>query len=68
MKKRDLLAAGIVRDFRFRDEAAYQEYLEDLAYRGQEYEVLQREPSKNGTVLARIVTQYNDSDLIDLEA
>ena len=68
MKRKELLAAGIVRDFRFRDEAAYHEYLEDLAYRGTEYEVLQREPSKNGTVLARIVTQYNDADLIDLEA
>lgn len=68
MKKRELLAAGIVRDFRFRDDATYQEYLEDLAYQSTEYEVLQREPSKNGTVLARIVTQYNNTDLINLEA
>lgn len=68
MKKRELLAGGIVRDFRFRDEAAYREYLEHLAMLGLEYEVLQREPSKNSTVLARIVTQYNNADLIDLEA
>lgn len=66
MKKKELLAGGIVRDFLFQDEAAYNEYLEELAYRGLEYKVLQREPSKNGTVLARIVTQYNNADLIRL--
>ena len=64
MKKKELLAGGIVRDFLFWNEDAYNEYLEKLAYRGQEYEVLEREPSKNGTVLARIVTQYNNADLI----
>ena len=66
MKEKELLAGGIVRDFRFRNEAAYREYLEKLSYNGQEYEVLQREPGKNGTVLARIVTQHNNADLIKL--
>ena len=66
MKEKELLAGGIVRDFRFRNEAAYREYLNELNYSGREYEILQREPGKNGTVLARIVTQYNDAELIKL--
>lgn len=66
MKEKELLAGGIVRDFRFCNEAAYREYVEKLSYSGQEYEVLQREPGKNGTVLARIVTQHNNADLIKL--
>lgn len=68
MKSCKLLAAGIVRDFRFRNEETYYAYLENLSSHEQEYEVLQREPSKNGTVLARIVTRYYNADLIDLEA
>jgi hypothetical protein len=64
--RKELLAAGIVRDFRFRDVAAYNDYLKRLALHKQEYEVLERCPCQDGTVLARILVQYNDTPLIKL--
>jgi len=66
MKERELLAGGIVRDYRYRNENVYRNHLLSLDMAGHEYEVLERQACKDGTVLARIVVQYNNSPLIQL--
>lgn len=65
MANKYLLAVGIVRDFRFSSKEAYSAYLRALdGFRL--YEVLESRLCQDGTVLARIVTQYNSSPLIEL--
>ena len=63
MKKKELLAAGIIRDFRFKNKEEYQKYLTWI--RGK-YEVIEMVEKMDGTVLARIITQYNNAELIQL--
>ena len=64
--RKELLAAGIVRDIRFRDVAAYNDYMKRLIMALQEHELLERCICDDGTVLARILVQYNDTPLIKL--
>ena len=63
MKRKELLAAGIIRDFRFKNKEEYQKYLTWI--RGK-YEVIEMVEKMDGTVLARIITQYNNAELIQL--
>lgn len=63
---RCLLAAGIVRDFRFKSRTWYDLYLQELEAKNISYDVVQLETNNTGQILARIVTQYNAVDLIDL--
>ena len=63
MKRKKLLAAGIIRDFRFKNKEEYQKYLTWI--RGK-YEVIEMVEKMDGTVLARILTQYNNTELIQL--
>lgn len=64
--RKELLAAGIVRDIRFRDVAAYNDYMKRLNMTRQEHELLERRICDDGTVQARILVQYNDTPLINL--
>lgn len=62
-KRKELLAAGIVRDIRFanpKEAAKYQD-----AILG-EYKVLDWHTCEDGTIIFRIVQQYNNSPLIQL--
>lgn len=63
---KQLLAAGIVRDFRFTSKQSYLAYLRGLDDRKHTFHVLESRLCQDGTVLARIVQQYNGTDLINL--
>lgn len=62
-KRRELLAAGIVRDIRFLNTTEANKYMEQI--RG-EYKILDTNNCKDGTIIYRIVQQYNNSPLIEL--
>lgn len=61
-----LLAAGLCRDFAFFSESDYHAYLEQLEERYVDYEVLEEYQKDDGFFYVRIVTQYNNSDLIQI--
>ena len=66
MKRRELLAAGYLRDFRFCSMDELECYLQELDQKKTCYRVLETCPRPDGTVLVRILQQYNQSDLIQL--
>lgn len=63
---KQLLAAGIVRDFRFSSYGSYIAYLRGLDNRKQTFQVVENVLCEDNTILARIVFQYNGSPLIEL--
>lgn len=63
MKHKILLAGGLVRDFLFDSADSLQQYLDSLY---QPYQVLDRLNRDDGSLIVRIVTAYNSSDLIEL--
>lgn len=63
---RCLLAAGIVRDFEFLKMEHLEVYLYQLDHRKVNYKVIETFERSDGTVLVRIVQQYNNADLIQL--
>ena len=65
-KRRELLAAGIVRDIRFQNEAEYDIHIYNLNHKYADYKLLEKVKREDGTVLARIVEQYNNTPLIQL--
>ena len=65
-KKIQLLAAGIVRDLQFASMADLNLYFARLDGRKIRYEVLQTFERNDGSVIIRIVQQYNDSNMIVL--
>ena len=65
-KRRELLAAGIVRDFRFCNEQEYDVYIYSLKKKQTEHKVLEKVERPDGSVLARIVQEYNTAPLIEL--
>lgn len=66
MANKNLLAAGIVRDFRFNTVDAYRAYERGLIAKCVCYSVLETRLCQDGTVLARFVQQYNENPLIQL--
>lgn len=66
MKKRELLAAAIVKDYRFASTKDYLEHLFELDSKKIRYEVLEKHATQAGPVLARISVGYNTSPLIQL--
>lgn len=66
MANKYLLAAGIVRDFRFTSRESYIAYLRGLVVKPGLFQVLESRLCQDGTVLARIVTNYNSTSLIEL--
>ena len=66
MIKRELLAAGTVRDIKFADKLQLTIYLHRLKKDHKNFKVLETCDRPDGTVLARIVQAYNNSPLIEL--
>lgn len=65
-KRKELLAAGIVRDIRFASKSELDIYLYDLKRKYMQYKILEQVTEENGAVLARIVQSYNNTPLIQL--
>lgn len=61
-----LLAAGIVRDIEFRDQECLDLYIYALEHKKVLFKILDQYNRKDGSIIIRIVQQYNDSPLIQL--
>lgn len=66
MNIKEVLAAGIVRDLRFCCKDAVDLYTYRLDHNCVLYKIIQRCDQADGSVLIRIVHQYNNSPLIHL--
>ena len=66
MKAKELLAAGYVRDILFRDKEAFDLYLYDLDHKKKVYEILDTFDRDDGSIIVRILQQYNSAPLIQL--
>lgn len=66
IQSRELLAAGIVRDIAFKSSGLADKYLRDLDEKKKRYIVLESLRREDGSVILRIVQQYNGSPLIQL--
>ena len=66
MMSKKLLAAGIVRDIEFDSEESLAMYIARLNLFLTKFYILDKHIRDDGTVIIRIVTQYNNSDLIQL--
>lgn len=65
-RTKTVLAAGYVRDLLFTSEAHAQGYIQKLDYQGVEYKILDSYRREDGTVIIRVLQQYNNSPLISL--
>lgn len=65
-QKKVILAAGYVRDILFASSEAEELYLYTLQHRCIEHEILDKLQRDDGSVILRIVQQYNNSPLIKL--
>ena len=63
---KEVLAAGIVWDIVFVSEYALEIYLYSLDHREVVYKILDKFVRDDGSVIVRIVKQYNSSPLIQL--
>lgn len=66
VKQKELLAAGIVRDIQFRSKDVFDLYLYNLDHREVNYKVLDTFVRDDGSMIVRILQQYNNVDLIQL--
>ena len=65
-RKRELLAAGLVKDYRFIKEEEFELYMYDLDHKKIRYQILEKVTREDGTVLLRISVGYNQTPLIQL--
>ena len=65
-KTKELLAAGYVRDMLFRSGEDLKNYILQLESRKQEYRILEQMNREDGSVIIRILQQYNTAPLIQL--
>ena len=66
MKIKEILAAGIVRDIQFCSKDALDVYLYSLDHRNVTYQILDTFVRLDGSIIIRILTKYNQSELIQL--
>lgn len=66
MRKR-LLAAGIVRDLEFDSAESLEIYIYFLDRKKLQYKILDKFTRDDGSIIIRIVCQYNSADLIRLD-
>ena len=66
MKAKEILAAGYVRDILFRSKEVFDLYLYNLDHRKVYYQVIETFTRDDGSVIARILQQYNNAELIHL--
>ncbi len=65
-KQKEVLAAGILKDYRFRSKVTFDAYVEDLKANRTDHRIIEQCPQGDGTVLARVLVSYNASPLIQL--
>lgn len=65
-KKRELLAAGLVKDYRFISQEEFELYIYKLEHKKMRYQILEQVDRADGTVLLRISLGYNQTPLIQL--
>ena len=65
-RTKELLAAGYVRDILFRSGEDLKDYILKLESRKQEYRILEQMNREDGSVIIRILQQYNTAPLIQL--
>ena len=65
-KRKELLAAGLVKDYRFINQEEYELYIYELQHKKIVYQILEKVDRKDGTVLLRISVGYNRTPLIEL--
>lgn len=61
-----LLAAGYVRDLQFDNAEALELYLYDLNHKKLLYKILDKFERLDGSIIIRILQQYNQAPLIEL--
>ena len=66
MVRPSILAAGIVKDILFATIEDLDRYIEKLEFNGISYREVERYHHSTGAWILRIVTQYNNSELIEL--
>lgn len=66
LRTKEILAAGIVRDIQFCSKYALDVYLYGLDQNKITYQILEQFNREDGSVIIRIVQQYNQSPLIEL--
>lgn len=66
-RRKIVLAGGYVRDLLFPSEDHAQAHIQSLEYRGLEYKILDSLRRDDGSMILRIVQQYNNSPLINLD-
>lgn len=64
---KQLLAAGIVKDYRFRNRDCLDFFIYKLQHDGKDFCILDMTDCDDESVLVRVVIQYNHCPLIDLE-
>ena len=65
-KRKELLAAGYIRDILFQKIDDYKSYLHNLDQRKAEYKILDTYIRDDNSVIIRILQQYNNAPLIQL--
>ena len=65
-RRKETLAAGYIRDILFRTGDDCQVYIYDLDHRHVDYKILETTARDDGSVIIRILQQYNNSPLIQL--
>ena len=65
-KRKELLAAGYVRDILFSSDEEREIYIHSLEHRKTNYKILEELKREDGTVIIRILQQYNTAPLIQL--
>lgn len=66
MRRKELLAAGLIRDILFCSNDEVDLYIHELEYRCVQYEILDRYVREDGSEIIRIMQQYNNVPLIEL--
>ena len=66
MVRPSILAAGIFKDILFATIEDLDRYIEKLEFNGTSYREVERYQRSTGMWILRIVTQYNNSELIEL--
>ena len=65
-RTKELLAAGYVRDILFRSGEDLKNYILQLESKKQQYRILEQMNREDGSVIIRILQQYNTAPLIQL--
>ena len=65
-RNKEILAAGYVRDILFRNRDQRDLYIYDMHQRKKQFKVLEEYNREDGSVIIRVLEQYNNAPLIKL--